>query len=900
MTDTVVEFEKRKQISVLVMNTTAFTVNFMVWTMFSVIGIKIKDELGLNETEFGLLVATPILTGSLVRLPLGLLTDRYGGRGVYFAQMILVAISTYGLAFADQYWQYLAIGLCVGLAGGSFAIGIAYTSAWFPKHQQGTAMGIFGAGNAGAAVTNMVAPLIVVAMGWRAVPQIYSVAMLVMAIVFWFFTYPDPQLERRRSEGKFPTLGDMLLPLLEPRVWRFGLAYYFVFGGFVALALWLPKYYMEEYGLELTTAAFIALFFTLPSGLIRALGGWFSDKWGGDAVTWGVFWVSIVCLFFLSYPPTTFTVHGIRGDADFDIRVGIVLFTVLVFIVGIALGIGKASVYRSLADHYSQNMGSVGGLVGVIGGLGGFSLPIMFGIAADATNVRSSAFMLMYAVLAGVMIWTWSAEKGEREAILERDPLLRDTFVREGLLWVAAGRRRWLPDWRPDDEAFWRKTGRGIALRNLILSMPPLLLSFAVWMMWSVVVVELPRIGFQFTTDELFWLAAAPGLSGAVLRLAYSFVVPIFGGRNWTVFSTASLVVPTLWMALAVQDPSTDYAVFVVIALLCGLGGGNFSASMANISFFFPKHMQGTALGWNAGVGNLGVGVVQAVVPLVIYGGALSFMGGEPQTYTGPNGASEIWLQNAGYIWIPLILAATLCAAWGQNNITSARASLGQGLVIFRRKHAWLLGWLYTGTFGSFIGFAAAFPILLSAYFPDSGIARWAFVGPLLGALVRPLGGWWSDRFGGAKVTLWTFTVMLAASVGVLVYLPSGSDGNEVNWFYGFFLLLFIAAGIGNGSVFRVVPTVFLTLHRRWAEGKDQAAQDAAMREGEVEAAVALGFTAAMAALGLFFIPAVVGVSIEATGSPRLALYIFITFYVTCLFVTWWWYRRDGAEVRCD
>jgi NNP family nitrate/nitrite transporter-like MFS transporter len=540
------------------MNTLAFTVNFAVWTMFSVIGIKIKSELGLNETEFGLLVATPILTGSLVRLPLGMLTDRYGGRVVYFVQMILVAVATYGLHFADRLWQYLAIGLCVGLAGGSFAIGIAYTSAWFQKERQGTALGIFGAGNAGAALTNMVAPLIVVAMGWRAVPEIYSLSMLVMAIVFWLFTYPDPQLERRRSEDKLPTLGDMLLPLLEPRVWRFGLSYFFTFGGFVALSLWLPRYYMVEYGLELTTAAFIALFFTLPSGVIRALGGWFSDKCGGDAITWGVFWVSIGCLFLLSYPPATFTVHGIEGDVDFDIRVGVVLFTVLVFIVGIAQGIGSASIYRSLADHYPKNMGSVGGLVGVIGGLGGFTLPIMFGIAADATDVRSSAFMLMYAVLGGVMIWTWMAAKSERWAILEREPTLRNQLVKEDLLFVAAGLRRWLRDWRPDDEAFWSETGRGIALRNLVLSMPPLLLSFAVWMVWSIVVVELPRIGFRFTTGELFWLAAIPGLSGAGLRLLYAFVVPVFGGRNWTVFGTASLLVPTLWMALAVQDPGTD------------------------------------------------------------------------------------------------------------------------------------------------------------------------------------------------------------------------------------------------------------------------------------------------------------------------------------------------------
>ena len=900
MTDTVIEYDKRKQYSVLAMNTLAFTVNFAVWTMFAVIGIKIKAELGLNETEFGLLVATPILTGSLVRLPLGLLTDRYGGRVVYLIQMILVAISTYGLAFADQYWQYLAIGLCVGLAGGSFAIGIAYTSAWFQKERQGTALGIFGAGNAGAALNIFVAPLIIVALGWRAVPTIYSVSMLVMAVIFWFFTYPDPQLEGRKREGKIPTLGEMLAPLREPRVWRYSLAYYFVFGGFVALALWLPKYYIAEYGLELTTAAFISLFFILPSGVIRALGGWFSDKWGGDTVTWWVFWVSIVCLFFLSYPPTTFTIHGIEGDIAFDIRVGVVLFTFLVFIVGIAQGIGKASVYRSLADHYTGNMGAVGGLVGVIGGLGGFTLPIMFGIAADATGVRTTTFMLMYGVLGGVMIWTWMAARAERVAILELDTDLRDQMVKGELLPVAAGRRRWLRDWRPDDEAFWQKTGRAIALRNLFFSMPPLLLSFAVWMMWSVVVLELPRIGFQFTTAELFWLAGAPGISGAALRLLYSFVVPVFGGRNWTVFSTASLLIPTLWMALAVQNPGTDYVVFVVIALLCGLGGGNFSASMANISFFFPKRMLGTALGWNAGIGNLGVGIVQAVVPLVIYGGALAIKGGESQSYVDQGVVSEVWLQNAGYIWVPLILAATIAAAWGMNNIRDASATFGEQVVIFRRKHAWLLAWLYVGTFGSFIGFAAAFPILLSALFPESGAVKWAFIGPVVGALVRPLGGWLSDRLGGARVTLWNFAVMLAAAVAALIFLPSGSGGNEIAWFFAAFMLLFITTGIGNGSVFRVVPTVFLTLHQRRAEGKDQAAQDAATSAGEIEASVALGFTAAIAALGLFFIPALVAVSIETTGTPRFALITFIAFYATCLFVIWWWYRRDGAEVRCD
>jgi NNP family nitrate/nitrite transporter-like MFS transporter len=508
--------------------------------------------------------------------------------------------------------------------------------------------------------------------------------------------------------------------------------------------------------------------------------------------------------------------------------------------------------------------------------------------------------MVMYAVLGGVMIWTWLAARQERLEMLEGDPEYREQVIREEVLAAVQRRHSWLRDWRPEDEAFWEETGRGVALRNLIFSMPPLLLSFAVWMVWSVVVVELPRIGFQFTTSELFWLAAAPGLSGAALRLLYSFVVPVFGGRNWTIFSTASLLIPTLWMSLAVQDPGTDYVVFVVIALLCGLGGGNFSASMANISFFFPKRMQGTALGWNAGVGNLGVGLVQALVPLVIYVGAFTILGGEAQTYVDGDVVSKVWLQNAGFTWIPFILGATIASALCQNNIREARATFSEQGVIFRRKHAWLLAWLYTGTFGSFIGFSAAFPILLYVLFPQTEIIRWAFVGPLLGALIRPLGGWLSDRIGGARVTFWNFVAMLAAAIGVLLTLPSGSGSDDATGFVVAFMLLFLTAGVGNGSVFHVVPTVFRRLHEGWPAAQPEAARDATISAGEIEASVALGFTASVAALGLFLIPALVAVSIESTGTPRLALFGFILFYVTCLFVTWWWYRRRGAEVRCD
>jgi NNP family nitrate/nitrite transporter-like MFS transporter len=426
--------------------------------------------------------------------------------------------------------------------------------------------------------------------------------------------------------------------------------------------------------------------------------------------------------------------------------------------------------------------------------------------------------------------------------------------------------------------------------------MPPLLLSFAVWMLWSVVVVELPRIGFQFSTGELFWLAALPGLSGAACRLAYSFVVPIFGGRNFTIFSTASLLLPTLWMAVAVQDPNTSYVVFAVIALLCGLGGGNFSSSMANMSFFFPQRMQGTALGWNAGVGNLGVGIMQAVIPLTIYGGALAVLGGESQVHAS---GVDVWLQNAGYIWVPFILAATVAAWFGLDNIRHVRASLAEQLVIFRRKHAWLLAWLYTGTFGSFIGFAAVFPALLSTQFADVPAAKYAFIGPVLGAVVRPLGGWLADQLGGGRVTLFNFGVMLLAAAGALFSLPSASGPGQLVLFFASFMLLFITTGIGNGSVFRIVPSVFLTLHQRSAEGADESTQERAIREGEIEASVALGFSAAVAALGLFFIPAVVGVSVAVTGLPRAAMAVFVAFYLSCLLGTWWWYTRKGAEVPC-
>ena len=893
----------REQISVLTMNTLAFAVNFAVWVMFSVIGIKIKGELNLNETEFGLLVATPVLTGSLVRLPLGILTDRYGGRMIYFLQMLAVVVPTWLLSYATEYWQYLVLGLFIGVAGGSFAVGIAYTSAWFSKERQGTAMGIFGAGNAGSSLTKFVAPLIIAASAtgsWRAVPQVYAAAILVMAILFWFLTYEDPLHREGAATRHRQTLGEQLLPLLDLRVWRFGLAYYFVFGAFVALALWLPKYYVGQYGLPLATAAFLTILFDLPSGAIRALGGWASDKWGGNTVTWWVMWVSLGCMFLLSYPPTTMIVHAIKGDVSVDIGIGITLFTALIFVAGLAQGFGKASVYRSLADHYPTNMGVVGGIVGVIGGLGGFTLPIMFGVAADVVGVRSSCFMLMTLVVVVTMIWMWVAERNEREAILAKHADARAALAGAELIEPLRRRRHVLVDWRPDDESFWATTGRRIAARNLLVSMPALLLAFAVWVVWSVIVVELPAIGFKFSTNQLFWLAALPGLSGAVFRALYSFVVPIFGGRNWTVWSTTMLLLPTLWIGFAVQDPSTNYAVFAAIALLCGLGAGNFSSSMAHVSFLYPKRLQGTALGANAGVGNLGVGLAQLIAPLAMYGGALLVMGGQAQTRAEHGASVSIWVQNAGFIWVPLIVLAVVAAWFGMDNIVSVRAGFAEQVAILKHKQQWRMSWLYLGTFGSFIGLAAGFPMLVNTEFPAVNAFSFAFVGPLLGALVRPVGGWLADRGGGARITVGVFIVMTIAPVAAAFCLPEVSAGGNLIGFVAAFMALFIAAGVGNGSTFRMIPIIFRTLREREVKDPtDKVALEAARRLGSTEGAATLGFSSAVAAFGLAFIPIAYGTSIRLTGSPVAALVFFSAFYLSCVAATWRWYARRGAEVEC-
>jgi MFS transporter, NNP family, nitrate/nitrite transporter len=398
--------QTHKQVSVLTLSTLAFTTCFAVWVMFSIIGIPIKTNLGLNETQFGLLAATPILTGSLIRLPLGMLTDKVGGRIVFFVLMISTVVPIWLISVATAYWHFLVLGLFVGVAGGSFSVGISYVARWFPKKRQGFAMGIFGAGNAGAAVTKFVAPALVVAYGWQAVPQVYAVAMLITAILFWIFTYTDTA----HHVSGHVTMKQQLAALKDPNVWKLCQYYSIVFGGYVALSLWMTKYYITEYGFGMQTAALLAAIFVLPSGVIRAMGGWLSDRFGAHKLTWWVMWVSWVCLFILSYPQTEMVVQTTKGEMSLHIGLNVWMFTALLFVVGIAWGFGKASVFKYISDEYPDNIGVISGIVGLVGGLGGFVLPIMFGAIVDLTGINSGIFMLMYGITWVSLIWMYLTE----------------------------------------------------------------------------------------------------------------------------------------------------------------------------------------------------------------------------------------------------------------------------------------------------------------------------------------------------------------------------------------------------------------------------------------------------------------------------------------------------------
>ncbi|TPO11843.1 MFS transporter [Mesorhizobium sp. B1-1-5] len=878
-------------------STAAFTVCFAVWTIFSIIGIRIRQELGLSETQFGLLVGTPILTGSLLRVALGIWTDRYGGRFVFTANMLAAAVATFLLSYAHTYPQMLVAALGVGIAGGSFSVGVAYVSRWFPPQKQGTALGVFGAGNVGAAVTKFLAPFVLVAFGWQAVAQVWAAALVVMAAIFWFTTADDPVIvERRRSGIKPKSAWLELEPLKNVQIWRFALYYFFVFGAFVALALWLPQYLINVYGLDIKTAGMIAAFFSVPASVFRAYGGHLSDSFGARRVLYWTFFVSVVATFVLSYPPTDYIVHGLNGTTtSFHIEMGLFGFIVTIFVLGFFMALGKAAVYKHIPVYYPDHVGSVGGLVGMIGGLGGFVLPVLFGLLLDLTGLWTSCFMALFLLVSGALLWMHMAirqmERGTvGEALAKLPPFPEMQQMPEPVAKTRTGGG--LTDWRPEDKTFWAETGRRIAKRNLWLSIPALLLSFAIWQVWSVVVAKLPLVGFTFTTDQLFWLAALPGISGATLRIFYSFMVPIFGGRLWTTLTTWSLVIPAVGIGYAVQNPDTPYVVLLILALLCGFGGGNFASSMANISFFFPKAEKGNALALNAGLGNLGVSVVQFVVPLAIATGIFGWLGGDPAMVKGPAGDTPLWLQNAGFVFVPFIVLSAFAAWFGMNDIASAKASFSEQAVIFQRRHNWIMAWLYTGTFGSFIGYSAGFPLLSKMLFPDVNALQFAFLGPLVGALSRSGTGWLADKYGGARVTFWAFVVMIAGVAGVLWFIGIKDQPGAFTGFFASFLILFFATGVGNASTFQMIPVI---MAKEMGRLFPKANAEARRQQAEKESAAITGFTSAIAAFGAFFIPKSYGSSIALTGSPNAALWAFLLFYVSCLAITWAVYTRKGG-----
>jgi MFS transporter, NNP family, nitrate/nitrite transporter len=531
-----------------------------------------------------------------------------------------------------------------------------------------------------------------------------------------------------------------------------------------------------------------------------------------------------------------------------------------------------------------------------------------------------------------------------------------------------------IADWRPEDEQFWESTGKKIAYRNLWISIPALLCGFAVWLMWGIITVQMLNLGFPFTQAQLFTLTAIAGLAGATMRIPASFLIRLAGGRNTIFLTTAMLLAPALGTGIALQHPEWPLWVFQLMALWSGVGGGNFASSMSNISTFFPKRLQGTALGLNAGLGNFGVTTMQVVIPLVMTMGILGSFGGEPTILTKDSGwifgkiaaGTPTYIQNAGFAWVLSLVPLSVLCFFGMNNLKTVSPEIGStfgafvkitwlytlafvpagvglylylpaptglGLLnmwiampliivstlmvmklaafgtmkdniakqfaIFRNKHTWSMTALYIVTFGSFIGFSMALPLSITVIFgfqhvidPATGLMShtlknpnapsaltYAWIGPFVGALIRPVGGWISDKVGGSIVTQWISAVMVIASaaVGYVMLLAYGSATPEQYFlpFMALFVVLFAASGIGNGSTFRTIGVIF----------------------DRQQAGPVLGWTSAVAAYGAFVAPVVIGQQVKA-GHPEFAMYGFAIFYALCLVINWWFYLRAGAEIK--
>ncbi len=570
------------------LRTIAFTTCFADWMIFSIISLAIREQLNLSQSEFGLLVAMPILSGSLTRLILGIWTEQYGGRLVFSLQMLLTAGAVWLLTYAQTYPMFLLAALGIGLAGESFAIGVAYVLRWFPKESRGTALGVFGMGNVGAAVTKFLAPFVMVAWGWQAVAHVWTLALVVMAVVFFVFAKDDPAFVRRKAEGGSP------LPSWPS--WsrcgtsRSGGSRSTTSSSSAASSPWRS-------GGRTTLSTSTEPMWNSPERRRRPsafrprssgpTAEHLSDRLGARKVMCWTFGFSMLFLFMLSHPPTDYVIHGRAGDIAFSTQMDLWPFIGVIFALGFFMSLGKTAVFKHIPVYYPENVGAVGGLVGLVGGLGGFILPIAFGALLDLTKILTSCFAFLLLIVAVALAWMrftvrW-VEQAARGPALDQLPELPEfaglhEAARHALL-------RTLDDWRPEDSTFWAEKGRKVARRNLWISIPALLLAFAVWMVWSVVVARLPAIGFGFTSEQLFWLAALPALSGATLRIFYGFMVPIFGGRLWTTLSTASLLIPALGIGYTVQDPGTPYLIFLALALLCGLPTASSASRWYNAGF---------------------------------------------------------------------------------------------------------------------------------------------------------------------------------------------------------------------------------------------------------------------------------------------------------------------------
>ena len=444
-------------------------------------------------------------------------------------------------------------------------------------------------------------------------------------------------------------------------------------------------------------------------------------------------------------------------------------------------------------------------------------------------------------------------------------------------------RNYWILDWNTEDRIFWASKGKYIARRNLIWSIVAEHLAFSIWLIWSIVVTKMPQAGFHYTTDQLFQLVAMPGLIGSLIRFPYTFAVTSFGGRNWTMFSTSVLFIPAIALGFFLTQPGTPFWLMLLVSTTAGLGGGNFSSSMTNISFFFPDRMKGWALGLNAAGGNIGVSSVQLLAPILMGLGIVNLHLATP----GPGG---IYLQNAGLMWLLPLAIALVGATFFMNNLASVRSSLKDQLAIVGRKHTWIMSYIYIGTFGSFIGYSAAFPLLLKTQFPGVTVEI-AFLGPLVGSLSRPLGGLLADKVGGAIITFWNFIAMGTATIGVMYFV----EVKDIAGFLAMFLILFVTTGVGNGSTYRMIPSIFREEKLNEVRGSGDDGRAAALRLASIESGAALGFIGAMGACGSYLIPRGFGASIAATGDPHLALEVYLGFYATCLVLTWWFYLRKGA-----